>query len=239
MPPPGQAQTPPVHATPAGHTLPHAPQFEALLSVSTQTPKQSTLIPPGHRHAPSMHWKPARHALPHAPQLSSSSSRFAQVPPQSRVPVGHTHAPDWQSCPARHSLPQAPQLVGSLARSTHPASPQSVSPSSVQPQEPSMQRTPDAHAVGHEPQCSASVSGSTQREPQRIWPGAQTQAPRTHVAPGPQAFPHAPQCSGSSSATGRPLHNRHSSVLPLQSSSMPFAHCSVVALDAHPQTRGA
>jgi hypothetical protein len=50
-------QTPPEHACPARHTVPHAPQFMRSIDVLVQTDPQTT-EPVGHAHAPPLHVAP-------------------------------------------------------------------------------------------------------------------------------------------------------------------------------------
>jgi hypothetical protein len=49
--PVGHAHVPPEHVVPPAHTVPHAPQFVALLERFVHTPLQRT-CPPGQRHIP-------------------------------------------------------------------------------------------------------------------------------------------------------------------------------------------
>jgi hypothetical protein len=72
---------PAVHVAVAGHVLPHAPQFVALVVVSTQRPPQS-MRPAGHaEQTPAVQVPVAAHMLPHAPQLLMSVCVLTQAPP--------------------------------------------------------------------------------------------------------------------------------------------------------------
>ena len=54
-----------------GHTMPHIPQFDVSVAVSTHEPLQS-VVPAGHPiwHEPSVHTMAPVHDLPHMPQFA-------------------------------------------------------------------------------------------------------------------------------------------------------------------------
>jgi hypothetical protein len=63
--------------------MPHAPQFVALVCVSTQVPLQN-VSPDAHPlHLPDAHVTPLVHAAPHAPQFWLSVCKLTQPDPQS------------------------------------------------------------------------------------------------------------------------------------------------------------
>ncbi len=67
------------HTWPAGHCVPHPPQWARSLVTSTQRPSQG-VVPVTHstRHAPLRHTWPMGHALPQPPQLARSVCVSAQ-----------------------------------------------------------------------------------------------------------------------------------------------------------------
>jgi hypothetical protein len=84
------AQCPVEQTCPAGHAIPHAPQFERSVDVFTQRPPQ-TVSGAGQvsAHMPPEHASPALHAWPHSPQLLRSDCTFTHSPPQSIVEPLH------------------------------------------------------------------------------------------------------------------------------------------------------
>lgn len=110
--------------------MPHAPQFEGSICVSTHFPPQFT-VPPRHceAHVPLEQTSPLAHAFAHAPQFAGSICVSTHFPPQSVVPPAQLEAqvPFEQTSPLLHALPQAPQLAGSSLVCTH-CPPQSVAP---------------------------------------------------------------------------------------------------------------
>lgn len=84
--------------------LPQAPQFIALVWVSTHVPSHSAW-PVGHVQTPATQLEPPAQACPQPPQLPLSVCVFTQeplqlvgvVPPQATV-----QAPFWQTWPLRH-----------------------------------------------------------------------------------------------------------------------------------------
>lgn len=74
-----------MHEEPVGHAVPHAPQFIALVIVSTQTPPQ-LVWPVGHSQAPAAHESPAPQALPQLPQLPTLDIVFTHDPLQFSSP---------------------------------------------------------------------------------------------------------------------------------------------------------
>jgi hypothetical protein len=81
-------QTPPEHAVPAPHPLPHVPQLVLSVAVSTQSPLQSVPTAPEQEASqdPAEQCVPFAQTVPHAPQLSGSSWVRAQYEP---APVPH------------------------------------------------------------------------------------------------------------------------------------------------------
>jgi hypothetical protein len=68
---------------PAGHVLPHAPQFKRSVVVSRHTPPQLVWPPPQLTvHALDWHTWPAGHVAPQALQFRRSVERSRQVPEQ-------------------------------------------------------------------------------------------------------------------------------------------------------------
>lgn len=120
-------QTPVEQVRPAGQTTPHAPQFSAVLRLTSQPfaglPSQSP-VRNGHAstHRDMRHCAPipgaSRHAAPHAPQfaglaLSSVSQPLAASPSQSPKPASQTsphrpaaHVAAEACAPVRHATPQ-------------------------------------------------------------------------------------------------------------------------------------
>lgn len=68
MPPFGHAHCPAWHSVPAGHALPHAPQFKTLVCVSTQLVPHCVRAPQPEAQRPDRHTCLAEHATSHAPQ---------------------------------------------------------------------------------------------------------------------------------------------------------------------------
>lgn len=81
-----------------GHIVPQAPQFVALVSVSTQPAPQSC-CPVGHSHIPPAHERPAPQALPQLPQFVTLVIVFTQEPLQFSSPSAQVseHAPSEQT----------------------------------------------------------------------------------------------------------------------------------------------
>jgi hypothetical protein len=73
-----QAHSPPAHACPVGHLLPHLPQLAASVCVSTQAPRQSA-FPAGQTHCPALQtWAPLQ-AWPQVPQFALSVRTLVQA----------------------------------------------------------------------------------------------------------------------------------------------------------------
>jgi hypothetical protein len=174
-------QRPALHDCPAGHVVPHAPQFVALVCVSTHAPEQ-TVCPAGHvaPHVPAAHVAVpplgAPHALPQRPQcarvvLVLASQPLAALLSQSPKPALHIneHAPALQAgvpLAAAHAFAQRPQCATLDVVSV--SQPLAGLPS--QSAKPAAQRTPHApaaqvavalaaagHALPQRPQCAGSV----------------------------------------------------------------------------------
>ncbi|MCZ7677533.1 MAG: hypothetical protein M5U28_01655 [Sandaracinaceae bacterium] len=71
MSPGPQPQLPAVHTRSGPQAVPQAPQWVALVSVSTHVPEQSVRAL-GHAHVPALQVPPVPHAFPHAPQCTTS-----------------------------------------------------------------------------------------------------------------------------------------------------------------------
>jgi len=112
-----------LHGDPAWQALPQAPQWAALVRVSTsqpllglpsQSPKFVAQTAP---HTPAAQkvvaLGPEGHTVPQAPQWSGSLATLAQVPAQLRSPVWQLtpHWPAEHTVPLGQTVPQAPQLV--------------------------------------------------------------------------------------------------------------------------------
>ena len=67
------------------HTVPHAPQFVALVIVFTHALLQNDW-PVGHAHMLFAHERPPLHAMPHMPQLFASLVVFTHAPLHAVVP---------------------------------------------------------------------------------------------------------------------------------------------------------
>jgi hypothetical protein len=158
----------PSQAWPAGHALPHAPQFWLSVSVWTQSPPQ-TMPPPGQVgwQIPPAHCWLGPHEVMQPPQCWLSRSVSVQICPDPLVQgvagLTQEQAPLMQAEYAPQSRLQAPQCAGSLVRSIH-AEPQAVVPP---PQTsgvhwPPVQIMPAAHAFPQLPQWAWSVIRSTQ-----------------------------------------------------------------------------
>jgi len=209
---------------PAGHALPHAPQFAALVDVSTHAPPQND-CPLGQRHAPMTQLCPPEHALPHAPQCTLLTPVSTHEPAQSIRPMGHWHAPMTHICPATHALPHAPQCAASVFVSTHVPL-HNVCPIG-QTQAPATQDCPGTHALPHTPQCATSdavsmhaiiprtvqiLRGALHVMPQR--PSAQN-SPDGHATPQPPQFIESDVVS-----VQRPAH----AISPVRHAQVPAVH---------------
>lgn len=111
---------PPKQASPAGQTVPQAPQLRLSLLVTVQTPPQlvepETQVTP---HLPPEQTSPVGQTVPQVPQFWLSVCGDTQTPAQSS-PVGRrqaaAQAPAEQNWPAVQAAAQAPQFCGSLMR---------------------------------------------------------------------------------------------------------------------------
>ena len=194
--------TPAAHSVPAAHRLPHEPQFEALLSTSTQAPLHNVLADDGHAHTPLPHVPPVQVA-PQPPQLAGSVSTLMQTPPQFKVPLAQ-HTPPRQLRPDAHAFAHAPQFVLLVCTSTHvplhnvvPVGHVHTPPEQVPP----VQRAP------HAPQFAGSLCVATHTPEQLVLPNAQ-QRPKVQWSPLAQAVPQAPQWLALvAKSTQAPVHN--------------------------------
>jgi hypothetical protein len=184
--------------------LPHAPQFDESLDVSTQSNPQST-VPGAHdvQTPEAQNW-PKGQAWPHAPQFFESFevnvSQYPDVLLQCAKPALHVnpHVPavhvgvanvTWE-----HAFPHAPQLARLVSVSTHDP-PHDVCPGGHAAQTPLRQICAEGQALAHPPQFAGSCEVSTHALPQRVLPPLQSSAhaPAEHTSPGGHALPHAPQ----------------------------------------------
>jgi hypothetical protein len=92
-------QPPAMQTLPPVQTVPHVPQFEGSVVVSTHVPPHPVF--PGAQHKPLLHVAPAVQTVPHAPQLLESELRSRHAPPQFVVPPPHVrpHTPPEHSSP--------------------------------------------------------------------------------------------------------------------------------------------
>lgn len=126
--PDAQVQVPSTQAAPTSQATPHAPQFAALVLVSTHVvtiimPRMAVHwvrppVPQPATQAPFWQVVPIRHRFPHPPQLTSSAFVFVQVTPHWVSPGPHVQTPLTQLPPMGHCLLQPLQLRLSLVRST-------------------------------------------------------------------------------------------------------------------------
>jgi hypothetical protein len=92
--PAAHPQVPELHAKPAGHALPQAPQFCGSEVVSRQL-FPHIVVGGGHAHAMGgdepvrLHVVPEEQTFPQEPQLLLSDSKFTHALPQSVVPEMH------------------------------------------------------------------------------------------------------------------------------------------------------
>jgi len=146
--PAAQVQVPSTQVVPGSHAVPHAPQFAALVLVSTQVVPIIGIMPlpppigPVHAvrppspqpivHTPLWQVVPAAQRLPQPPQLASSALVFVHVVPQRVSPGPQVQTPPTQLPPMGHCMLQALQLRLSLVRSVQaPLQLVSVTPASV------------------------------------------------------------------------------------------------------------
>jgi hypothetical protein len=170
---------PTLHTANAGHTVPHAPQLEAVVRRSTSQPSAAIAL---QSPKPVEHATPqalaaqagvllarAGHALPHAPQwltlvASVTSQPLAAAPSQSSKPGAHAnaHMPDAHVgaalARAGHATPQRPQFEAFASRST--SQPSAAMP--LQSAKPSVQAKPHAPAA----QVARAFAGAVQATPQ-------------------------------------------------------------------------
>ena len=176
--------------------MPHAPQLERLVFVSTQLcPHCARPASQPALQVPSEHKSPALHAVPQPPQLVGFELRSTQLPVQLIRPTAH-----WQalvapfgvhSWPVWHLTPQPPQLLGSTDTFRHEP-PQLIAPA-WQAQAPATHVLPTAQEVPHLPQLALLVASDTHTPPHSSCPAAQT-------APGGGEAELLLQASGSASA---------------------------------------
>ena len=108
--------------------MPHAPQLEKFVVVSTQAPLHNAW-PLGHWHWLPLQVWPAGQALPHAPQLATSLVRLTQLPLHAVCPPAQLRAqlPLEQTLPLGQLLSQVPQWSTADSKSTQ-ALPHAVRP---------------------------------------------------------------------------------------------------------------
>jgi hypothetical protein len=194
--------------------MPHVPQLETSVIVSTQLPLQS-IVPDGQPQVPEAHSSPASHAVSQSPQWASSVMRSTQIAsasmPQIIIGAGHAsvHAPPEQDSPMGHSLPQEPQFASSVIVSTQ-AAPHRIS-SDMQDaavQVPDMHVSSVPQARPQLPQLASSLWTSMQPLPQSISPASHIiiawQLPDEQVSPMAHMVPHDPQFEVSVSVLTQP-----------------------------------
>ena len=64
----------------AAHTVPHVPQFDGEVRVSTHEPPQFVSVPQLVPHAPALQTAPATQALPQVAQFFASESKSTHAP---------------------------------------------------------------------------------------------------------------------------------------------------------------
>lgn len=121
---PGHAQAPASHVPPVGQGLSQPPQWNGLVSVSTQAPAHSVRSPQPALQTPVRHTKPGSHGRSQPPQCVPSAFTSTQASPQCMASLGHAQLPASQAMPAGHGESQPPQWAGSLVVSMHAAPPQ-------------------------------------------------------------------------------------------------------------------
>lgn len=138
-------------------------------------------------------------------QPSPAQHVLVAVPHVTGCPTGHWQSLDVHVAPEGQTLPHVPQFRASVWRFTHRADapvPQTVWPVG-QEQVPVVQVAPVAHGLSQPPQCSSSVSGSTQRVGSAAGHSSgalagQAQLPSTHTSfESGQSMPQAPQFAAS------------------------------------------
>jgi hypothetical protein len=161
---------PATHALPAGHDVPHAPQFVAEVWMSTH-PASPHAVSPAPRHevpqVPLAHTWSRGHSLAHAPQLFRSDMMSAYVSPHAwYAPLnGATKAltdvqtPSMHAWPRGHAVPQVPQLSASVRVLVQPL-PHWVRSPQFGMQLPWTHGLSGGHSFPHAPQFLGSVSRS-------------------------------------------------------------------------------
>ncbi len=187
----------PATQVPPPHETSQAPQWPASVALSTQTPKQTSVLPTGQTHLLAVQVAPTGHLLKQAPQLSKSLVLSVQTTPHmSGLATGQVQTPLAQLAPVGHFLAQAPQLFTSVDTSVQPIPGQRIIPV-PHAQTPDLQ-VPLPQVVPHFPQFFASLVKSTHvpgAGPQIVGvaDGQAEHTPLAQVAPTGHALPHAPQ----------------------------------------------
>ena len=149
-----------VHVIPVVHRMPHIPQFDAFVAVSTQPPLQHVCVP-GHVAAVPQWQRPS------APQVSPASHAGVHVA-AAQVPATHI----W---PAMQRLPHIPQFIALVIVSMQPPAQHRWAPvhAAVAPQ----RHMPTAHVSAvvpqsraHPPHSVRDMLVSTQAPPQHVRP---------------------------------------------------------------------
>jgi hypothetical protein len=108
----------------AGQTVPHFPQLEAALEVSTHDPPQLVRVPQSPPQMPVLQTLPLGHTVAHLPQWVESELRSMQAPLQLVKPGLHTTSQTLLVQTAapfvgtRHTVPHFPQLATSVSSFT-------------------------------------------------------------------------------------------------------------------------
>jgi len=184
MPDQGDTQPPAAQLSPEPQPRKQAPQCRASVSVSTQTPPQSSrpAISQVDRQRPTTQSSTAPQTMPQPPQFSASVSSWLQRPAHSVNPPSQDerHAPPLHNSSPPHRMPQPPQFSASVRVSTHsPLHSLSVPRQPLITQEPASQREPGSHDVPHAPQFIVSTLMSTQAPAQSVVPRGHPASPGT------------------------------------------------------------
>ena len=111
--------------TGAAQTLPHVPQLEVALEVSTHEPLQLVSVPHSVPQLPDLQNVPTLHLFPHVPQCSEAELKSTQAPLHSLYPELQCNSQPALPQVAKplpgasQTLPQARQFDVSVSNLTH------------------------------------------------------------------------------------------------------------------------
>jgi len=109
--PVSQPHLPPLQWLSPLHVLPHAPQFESLVSSEThESPHAVSSEAHFETHFPCEQSSPEWHGCPQAPQFAASEFVSVHLPLHSVLPGAQAQFPWMHVIVAMHALPQPPQL---------------------------------------------------------------------------------------------------------------------------------